>query len=148
MPVPLDHRRTACLGLSPRTHKESITNQIILQDILHVKKNFLYIVFAAIILFIALSKSFRMPSSVKPCLGKGISGIARPRRTSLGTWKMRSTLSACKTFDQVKAIIDDWIDYYNNDRYQWQLAKLSPMSITNTLPQESIRCRKGLSMKL
>ena len=35
-------------------------------------------------------------------------------------------LSACKTFDQVKAIIDDWIDYYNNDRYQWQLAKLSP----------------------
>ena len=35
-------------------------------------------------------------------------------------------LSECETFDQVKAVIDDWIDYYNNDRYQWQLAKLSP----------------------
>ena len=35
-------------------------------------------------------------------------------------------LSDCETFDQVKAVIDDWIDYYNNDRYQWQLAKLSP----------------------
>ena len=23
-------------------------------------------------------------------------------------------------------IIDDWLDYYNNERYQWQLAKLSP----------------------
>jgi len=23
-------------------------------------------------------------------------------------------------------IIDDWIDYYNNERYQWDLAKLSP----------------------
>ena len=23
-------------------------------------------------------------------------------------------------------IIDDYIDYYNNRRYQWQLAKLSP----------------------
>ena len=24
----------------------------------------------------------------------------------------------------------DWIDYYNNERYQWNLAKLSPTSIT------------------
>ena len=26
----------------------------------------------------------------------------------------------------LKHSIDDWIDYYNNDRYQWDLAKLSP----------------------
>jgi len=31
-----------------------------------------------------------------------------------------------QTFDEVKIRIDDWIDYYNNDRYQWDLAKLSP----------------------
>ena len=31
-----------------------------------------------------------------------------------------------KRYDQVKAIIDDWIDYYNNERYDWHLAKLSP----------------------
>ena len=35
-------------------------------------------------------------------------------------------LSECENFFQVKTIIDDWMDYYNNDRYQWQLAKLSP----------------------
>lgn len=29
-------------------------------------------------------------------------------------------------FEDVKRDIDDWMDYYNNDRYQWQLAKLSP----------------------
>ena len=29
-------------------------------------------------------------------------------------------------FADVKQSIDDWIDYYNNDRYQWDLAKLSP----------------------
>lgn len=29
-------------------------------------------------------------------------------------------------FDAVKYIIDDWMDYYNNDRGQWILAKLSP----------------------
>ena len=30
------------------------------------------------------------------------------------------------SFEDVKRSIDDWIDYYNNDRYQWDLAKLSP----------------------
>ena len=29
-------------------------------------------------------------------------------------------------FRRAKTDIDDWMDYYNNDRYQWQLAKLSP----------------------
>lgn len=31
-----------------------------------------------------------------------------------------------ETFADVKRSIDDWMDYYNNDRYQWDLAKLSP----------------------
>ena len=26
----------------------------------------------------------------------------------------------------VKFSLDRWMDYYNNDRYQWELAKLSP----------------------
>ena len=29
-------------------------------------------------------------------------------------------------FADVQRSIDDWMDYYNNDRYQWDLAKLSP----------------------
>ena len=35
-------------------------------------------------------------------------------------------LSGSRDFPDAKAVIDDWIDYYNNDRYQWQLARLSP----------------------
>ena len=31
-----------------------------------------------------------------------------------------------KHFEEVKLIIDDWIDYYNNDRYVWKLNKMSP----------------------
>ena len=31
-----------------------------------------------------------------------------------------------KTFADVKKSIDNWMDYYNKDRCQWQLAKLSP----------------------
>ena len=40
--------------------------------------------------------------------------------------KGKIDLSNCKTFGEVKKIIDDWMDYYNNERYQWNLAKLSP----------------------
>lgn len=35
-------------------------------------------------------------------------------------------LKDCIMYCEVLAIIDDWMDYYNNDRYQWELAKLSP----------------------
>ena len=32
----------------------------------------------------------------------------------------------CDSYEQVCALVDDWMDYYNNDRYQWDLEKLSP----------------------
>lgn len=49
-----------------------------------------------------------------------------PQESFFGHMKDEIDLSGCETFLQVKSQIDDWIDYYNNDRYQWQLAKLSP----------------------
>lgn len=35
-------------------------------------------------------------------------------------------VAACATFEDVVALIDDWMDYYNNDRGQWELEKLTP----------------------
>ncbi|MSS13465.1 DDE-type integrase/transposase/recombinase [Lachnospiraceae bacterium Oil+RF-744-WCA-WT-11] len=35
-------------------------------------------------------------------------------------------VAACTEFLEVKAIVDDYMDYYNNRRYQWELAKLAP----------------------
>ena len=49
-----------------------------------------------------------------------------PQENFFGHMKDEIDLSKCKTFEDVKIIIDDWIDYYNNERYQWDLAKLSP----------------------
>ena len=43
-----------------------------------------------------------------------------------GHMKDEIDISECQTFDEVKAAIDDWMDYYNNERYQWQLARLAP----------------------
>ena len=49
-----------------------------------------------------------------------------PQESFFGHMKDSIDLSSCTLFSQVKDIIDDYIDYYNNDRYQWDLAKLSP----------------------
>lgn len=49
-----------------------------------------------------------------------------PQESFFGHMKDEIDISNCKTFEEVKRIIDDWIYYYNNERYQWSLAKLSP----------------------
>lgn len=51
-----------------------------------------------------------------------------PQESFFGHMKdeIKYEIAVMKTFDEVKARIDDWIDYYNNDRYQWELTKLSP----------------------
>ena len=49
-----------------------------------------------------------------------------PQESFFGHMKDEIDLSDCETFEDVKKIIDDWMDYYNNERYQWKLAKLSP----------------------
>lgn len=51
-----------------------------------------------------------------------------PQESFFGHMKdhIKDKLAACTTYDEVKLIVDDYIDYYNNRRYQWHLAKLSP----------------------
>ena len=51
-----------------------------------------------------------------------------PQESFFGHMKdeIKYEIAMMKTFDEVKAKIDDWIEYYNNDRYQWDLVKLSP----------------------
>ena len=38
-------------------------------------------------------------------------------------------IAECDTYEQVQAVVADWMDYYNNDRYQWDLEKLSPAGV-------------------
>ena len=49
-----------------------------------------------------------------------------PQESFFGHMKDEIDVSGCKKYREVKAIVDDWMDYYNSERYQWQLAKLSP----------------------
>ena len=51
-----------------------------------------------------------------------------PQESFFGHMKdeIKEEIACCETFAAVKAKVDDWMDYYNNDRYQWDLKKLSP----------------------
>lgn len=51
-----------------------------------------------------------------------------PQESFFGHMKdhIKDRLKVSTEFAQVKAIVDEYINYYNNDRYQWELAKLSP----------------------
>lgn len=49
-----------------------------------------------------------------------------PQESFFGHMKDEIDLTGCQTHKQVVAVIDDWADYYNNDRYQWELVRLSP----------------------
>jgi len=49
-----------------------------------------------------------------------------PQESFFGHMKDEVDISQCMTFGEVHQVISDWADYYNNDRYQWNLARLSP----------------------
>ena len=51
-----------------------------------------------------------------------------PQESFFGRMKdhIENRLKTCTEYKEVKTIIDDWMDYYNTERYQWELAKLSP----------------------
>ena len=51
-----------------------------------------------------------------------------PQESFFGHMKdeIKYEIAMMDNFEDVKAKIEDWIDYYNNDRYQWELCKLSP----------------------
>lgn len=49
-----------------------------------------------------------------------------PQESFFGHMKDEIDISECTKYREVKEIIDDWMDYYNSGRYQWQLTKLSP----------------------
>ena len=51
-----------------------------------------------------------------------------PQESFFGHMKdhLKEKIALCTEFEEVKILIDDYMDYYNNRRYQWNLAKLSP----------------------
>jgi transposase InsO family protein len=49
-----------------------------------------------------------------------------PMESFFGHFKDEVNLENCKTFEELVEEIDDYMDYYNNYRYQWDLKKMTP----------------------
>lgn len=50
-----------------------------------------------------------------------------PIESFFGHLKDEVNLKNCKTFEEVKNVIENYINYYNNERYQWKLDKMTPI---------------------
>ena len=49
-----------------------------------------------------------------------------PQKSFFGHMKDEIDLSGCICFEQIHEAIRTWADYYNNERYQWDLVRLAP----------------------
>ncbi len=56
-----------------------------------------------------------------------------PQESFFGHFKDETNIKACKTFEDLQAEIDDYMIYYNNFRYQWNLKKMTPVQYRNHL---------------
>lgn len=68
-----------------------------------------------------------------------------PQESFFGHMKDEINLSKCRIFNDVKTIINDWLDYYNNERYQWNLAKLSPVEYYKYITTGEYPLKMGIS---
>ena len=76
----------------------------------------------------AFIKALQDNNFVQSMSRKGNCWDNAPQESFFGHMKdeIKYEIAMMKTFKEVNAKIDDWIDYYNNDRCQWDLVKLSP----------------------
>lgn len=99
----------------------------------------------------AFIEKLREADFVQSMSRKGVCWDNAPQESFFGHMKddIRNEIDKCQLFEDVQAIVDDWIDYYNNDRYQWDLLKLSPKEYfayrtTGVYPLEQYRTAQGI----
>lgn len=56
-----------------------------------------------------------------------------PQESFFGHMKDEIDYKSCTTFEELLFIIDDYMDYYNNHRCQWNLKQLTPVQYRNQL---------------
>ncbi len=49
-----------------------------------------------------------------------------PQESFLGHMKDEITITECNRFKELKYCINEYINYYNNERYQWDICKMTP----------------------
>lgn len=100
-----------------KTHRVSLNSS----TILHSDQGCHY----TCVKFIQLLKDSALRQSMSR---KGNCWDNAPQESFFGHMKdeLSREIPGWRSFADARRSIDHWIDYYNNDRYQWDLAKLSP----------------------
>lgn len=60
-----------------------------------------------------------------------------PIESFFGHMKDEINLVNCKTFEEVEKAVDEYMDYYNNYRYQWGLSRMTPRAYGDMLRGEN-----------
>ena len=56
-----------------------------------------------------------------------------PQESFFGHFKDEANIKPCETFEELKKEINQYMTYYNNFRYQWNLKKMTPVQYRNHL---------------
>ncbi|MBU1046512.1 IS3 family transposase, partial [Patescibacteria group bacterium] len=56
-----------------------------------------------------------------------------PIESFFGHMKDEVNLKECESFEELKVMIENYIDFYNNKRYQWNLKKMTPVQYRDYL---------------
>lgn len=56
-----------------------------------------------------------------------------PQESFFGHMKDEIDYKSCRDFEELQFVIDDYMDYYNNHRCQWNLKQLTPIQYRNQL---------------
>ena len=56
-----------------------------------------------------------------------------PQESFFGHMKDEIDYKSCNEFEELQIMVDDYMDYYNNFRCQWNLKKLTPVQFRNQL---------------
>ncbi len=60
-----------------------------------------------------------------------------PMESFFGHFKDDVEYKDCQTFEELSSAVDDYMGYYNNQRYQWGLKKMTPVEYRNHLLKPS-----------
>jgi transposase InsO family protein len=56
-----------------------------------------------------------------------------PIESFFGHFKDDVDYRSCKTFEELKIMVDEYMKYYNNQRHQWDIQKMTPVEYRNHL---------------
>ena len=80
--------------------------------------------------FQKLLKSYKLGQSMSR---RGNCWDNAPQESFFGHMKDEINYKNCTSLDELQSVIDDYMDYYNNHRCQWNLKKLTPVQYRNQL---------------